>query len=159
MARISSSMLVLALAGAGSVHAGGLCAASEATYFACDTRQKKTIAICGSPPSSVQYRFGRVGAVELAHPEHASQGPGRLLYAHHFRASSDRTEVSFSNGSTTYAVFDYSDDGKRRAGVRVEAGGRAVELLCAGAVVSRLRSLEGKIACDRESALNGGACR
>lgn len=120
--------LLLTLATAAGAHAGGLCNASEATYFACDTRQKKSIAICGTP-SSLQYRFGRPGAVELRFPQDAAQGPTKLLYAHHFRAGADRTEVSFSSGSTTYAVFDYADEGKRRAGVRVEAGNRAVELL------------------------------
>lgn len=123
MLRLAAPMLVLAMASASGAHAGGLCTASETTYFTCETRQKKSVSICGTP-SSLQYRFGRPGAVELEFPQDAAQGPGKLLYAHHFRAAADRTEVSFSSGSTTYAVFEYAEASRRRAGVRVEAGGQ-----------------------------------
>ena len=152
-------LLVLAACSRDPVQGAGLCTGHETTFFACDTRQKKAIAICGSPPGTVQYRFGRPNAVELRFPEDASQGARKLLYAHHFRAQAERTEISFSNNGVDYAVFDHAEDGKRRAGVRVTTGGKDVEVLCAGPVTSRLGALEKQLPCDKDNALNGNACR
>ena len=58
-----------------------------------------------------------------------------------------------------YAVFDYREDGQRRAGVRVTtADAKEREIACTGRVTSRVIELKGVLKCDADSALNGGSC-
>jgi hypothetical protein len=155
--RATCALLALFASGA---HAAGLCAATEKTYFACNTSAGKSISLCGAPPRTLQYRFGAAQRPELTHPRDPSAGPARFLYAHYFRSGTDRWEITFDDQSVDYAIFDYTEDGKRRAGVRVTpAGGKETELVCSGAVVSRLGELKGVLRCDPDNALNGGACK
>ena len=151
---------LFAACGQGEVAGAGLCTAGETTYFACQTRQQKWIGVCGSAPKSLQYRYGAQQKVELAFPQDPAAGTKSLAFAHYFRSQVDRTEVTFSSQSVDYSVFDYTEDGKRRAGVRVApAGGREVEVACTGKITSRLADLEHVLPCDRDNALSGGACR
>lgn len=108
----------------------------------------------------LQYRFGSTGRTELSFPEDPSAGASSFLFAHYFRFQTDRTEVSFRNKAVDYAIFDYTEDRKRRAGVRVTtADGKETELVCSGAVASRLPELKNVLRCDADNALNGGNCR
>jgi hypothetical protein len=161
--RTGATGMVLALltsASHAAAPAAGLCAATETTFFACTTKRAKSISLCGAPPRTLQYRFGAAQRPALVYPRDASAGPVSFLYAHHFRYQADRSEVTFSNRSVDYAVFDYTEEGKRRAGVRVtSADGKETELVCSGPVTSRLRELEGVLRCDADNALNGGGCR
>jgi hypothetical protein len=161
--RGGATCMVLALLTSASHAAApgaGLCAATETTFFACTTKRAKSISVCGAPPRTLQYRFGTAQRPELVYPGDASAGPASFLYAHHFRYRADRFEVTFSHRSIDYAVFDYREDGKRRAGVRVtNAEGKETELVCSGPVTSRLAELEGVLRCDADNALNGGGCR
>jgi hypothetical protein len=130
-------------------------------FFSCETRQHKTIALCGGPNQALQYRFGTPQRVELLYP---SQGPGNaaaFAYANYFRPLTTRTEVTFRNNQASYAVFDYrEDDGKRYAGVQVSfaSGGKDIQLLCAGSTQSRLWQLQDFVPCDAENVLNLGGC-
>jgi hypothetical protein len=140
--------------------AAGLCAATETTFFACNTSHAKSISLCGTPPRTLQYRFGAAQRPELRFPSDPSAGAASFLYAHYFRYQTDRTEVTFHNQSVDYAVFDYTEDGKRRAGVRVTpAGGRETERVCSGPIINRLGELKAVLRCDPDNALNGGGCR
>ena len=47
----------------------GLCVAKETVFFACQTTKQRWIAVCGSPPESLQYRYGSSSSVEFAIPK------------------------------------------------------------------------------------------
>jgi len=136
-----------------------LCAAEETAYFECAMASGKLLAVCGALPGRLQYRFGRPGAVELAHPAAAEDGPKTLLIARYHRYRTERLALRFERNGVSYTVFDDREDGRGRGGVAVKtADARVRELVCAGQVASRLSELVGVVACDRESALAGGSC-
>jgi hypothetical protein len=138
---------------------GSLCHAQEASYFSCETNRHKTISLCGVLPASLQYRYGSAARMELQFPDAAAQGTEQLRYAHYSRFQTDRAEVTFSLADADYAVFDYTEDGKRSAGVHVAtADGVAHEIRCVGPIHGRLNSLDRRLPCDDDSALNGGQC-
>jgi hypothetical protein len=136
-----------------------LCAGGETAYFECAMASGKLLAVCGALPERLQYRFGRPGAVELAHPAAAEEGPKTLLIARYHRYRTDRLALRFEREGVSYSVFDDQEDGRRRGGVEVKTvDARVRELVCTGQVASRLSELVGVVACDRDSALAGGRC-
>ena len=140
-------------------HAGGQCGTQETTYFSCDTAKHKTISLCGATPSALQYRYGKPAQVELQFPDKPSDGVNQLRYAHYSRFQTDRSEVTFSRGGVDYAVFDYTEQGKRTAGVHITlADGSEHEVPCAGPIEGRLSTLAKSLRCDADNALNGGNC-
>lgn len=155
-----ASLLASASACAGPVGPipASLCRAGETTYFSCPTARHKTISLCGRLPA-VQYRYGKADKVELAFPADASQGSRQLAYAHYMRYRTERSEVGFGHDGVDYAVFDDTEDGRRRAGVRVTtAEGIDHEVACNGPVEGDLDSLGKSLSCDADNALNGGNC-
>jgi hypothetical protein len=142
-----------------AAHAGGQCLAKETTYFSCDTARHKAISLCGATPSALQYRYGKPSQVELVFPDKPSDGINQLRYAHYARFQTDRSEVTFSRGGVDYAVFDYTEQGKRSAGVHVTmADGTEHEVLCTGPIEGHLSTLGKTLRCDADNALNGGNC-
>lgn len=136
-----------------------MCQAGETNYFSCDTARHRTISLCGTVPANLQYRYGEASRVELQFPGDASQGTSQLRYAHYSRYQTERAEVTFSRADTDYAVFDYTENGKRSAGVHVTtADGKEVEIRCAGPLRGKLVTLQKSLRCDSDSALNGGQC-
>jgi hypothetical protein len=162
--RLSRCMTVMLAACAGPVAANGpaapgLCGAQETAFFACPVARGRFIGLCGSTAKALQYRFGRVGAVELQLPDSAAAGADRMLFAHYSRYQTDRVEVRFENQGSEYLIFDYVEDGRRRAGVRVTMpDAKEREIACTGRATSRLVELESVLKCDADSALNGGKC-
>jgi hypothetical protein len=139
--------------------AAGQCKAQETTYFTCDTALHKSISLCGAVPSALQYRYGHAPQVELQFPDKPSDGVNQLRYAHYSRFQTDRSEVTFSRAGNDYAVFDYTEQGKRSAGVHVTTpDGTEHEVLCAGPIQGHLNTLEKSLRCDADNALNGGNC-
>lgn len=137
----------------------GACAASEQTYFSCQTSKKKFISVCGTLPGQLQYRFGTAREVQLRYPADPAAGPGAFKFAHYVRAQVDRIEVTFSNQGHDYAVFDYNEGRRERAGVRVTTPeGKEQEITCAKPITSRLLKLKEALPCDADNALNGGSC-
>jgi hypothetical protein len=137
-----------------------LCQGDETEFFACSTGRGRALALCGQAPARVQYRYGAPGRIELAFPDDPAQGPQRLLFADYQRYQTERSQVRFSNAGVEYIVFDGREDGRRTAGVSVQAPGAAVErtLACRGPVRGRLAALKTVLRCDAESALNTGRC-
>jgi len=153
-----ASLLAGSCAGPSSSLAAGLCRAGENTYLSCPTPRHKTISLCGSLPA-VQYRYGKPDKVELAYPDDPAQGFRQFGYAHYMRYQTERSEVGFSRGGVDYAVFDYTEEGHRSAGVRVTtADGIDHEVACDGPVEGRLDALGKSLRCDADNALNGGNC-
>ncbi len=154
--------LVLAVVAATQAHAAraqSLCAKDETTYFSCPASNGRSINLCGKPDQTLQYRFGRPGRAELTFPARPEDGIDTFRYAHYFRAQVDRFELRFDNAGVEYVLFDYAESGRRQAGVTVTVAGKESSVACRGPVRSRLGELEGKLKCDTESALTGGACR
>lgn len=149
-------------AGAGAAAADrgtGFCTAPETTWFACPTAGGRQLALCGEAGHGLQYRFGHPPRADLQFPARAEDGLAQMFHAHYFRAGVDRTEIRFTTAGTDYVVFDYTEDGHRRAGVRVATpDGRETEVACRGPITSRLAELGPRLPCDADSALNGGQC-
>lgn len=137
----------------------GLCVAPETSFFACQTAKRKWVSLCGVLPGSLQYRFGREYGAEFRYPEDAAAGAARFRFAHYSRFRTERREVTFSSEGVEYAVFDYTEERTRRAGVRVMMpDGKEYEFVCSGQITSRLHVLDEVLRCDTDSALNGGLC-
>lgn len=82
-----------------------------------------------------------------------------MLYAQYSRYGTDRVEVRFGEHGTEYTVFDYREDGVRRAGVRVASGtGKQREIACRAPITGQLSALKDRLPCDADSALNLGTC-
>ena len=138
----------------------GLCMPAETAYFVCRTSKERWISLCGTAQRALQYRFGTLARTELRFPEDPAAGAASFAFAHYFRFQTDRTEIGFRNQGVDYALFDYTEEGKRRAGIRVTTTeGKETELVCSGRITSRLGQLDGIVRCDPDNALNSGACR
>lgn len=138
----------------------GMCTASETVYFSCQTTGAKSVSLCGAGPGNLQYRFGKPGKPEFSFPSDGKAGARDMRLAHYFRHQVDRTEVSFSNHGNEYALYDYTEGGKRSAGIRVVTpAGKEVDIACSKPIHSRLGELDGVLACDADNSLSGGACR
>ncbi|RZL08216.1 MAG: hypothetical protein EOP40_13835 [Rubrivivax sp.] len=136
----------------------GLCRAPEAAFFNCRTANRAYVSLCAPQPKALQYRYGIAGKA-FAFPQEVAGSSGRFRIASYARFGVERTEVNFSNSGVDYALFDYTEDGVRRAGVRVVmADGKEKEFLCKGRIDSRLAELKTVLQCDADHALNGGAC-
>lgn len=162
MKRNLRRLLVLFMVAASQAHAAraqSLCAKDETTYFSCPAGHGRSINLCGKSAQTLQYRFGKPGRVELAFPARPEDGADAFRYAHYSRFQVDRFELRFDNAGTEYVLFDYIESGRREAGVGVTQGGKEISVSCRRPVRSRLAELEGKLKCDTESALTGGACR
>jgi hypothetical protein len=141
-----------------------LCRADEQVLFSCKVADgSKFASVCGSKRLDaklgyVQYRFGKVGALELEFPQGIEGTQREFRYAHYFRARVDRTELSFERGGYRYSLYDYYEGDVKpvveEAGVRVTPPGgeqKAVELRCRGRVVSRLGVLSSVVPIDEDS--------
>ena len=158
MARRCAVFLLLMLAAA-SAAAAGLCTRSETSFFSCQSAARKWISVCGSAAGPLQYRFGRPGRIELAYPADPGDAAGSLYLTSYGRFQVDRSELTFTNHGIGYAVFAYSENGKRSAGVRITLDtGKELEIACAGPIVSKLPKLSSVLPCDPDNALSLGDC-
>lgn len=133
---------------------------TEQTRFACPTAHGRVLALCHAADNPVSYRFGRIGAIELQYPPSLRPQAGPMLYAEYHRHQADRVEVRFDHEGTEYTVFDYRENGVRRAGVRVAgAAGKEREIACKAPITGRLDALKNLLPCDADSALNLGTCK
>ena len=144
-----------------------LCRNEEQIIFSCAVaRSPRIVSICGSKlldhrNGYLQYRFGRVGAVELQFPRDRANTQIAFRYAHYFRAQVDRTEITFHNQNYTYVLFSYYENDInppiKEAGVRVtrhNSDGTEAELKCRENPVSHIGVLESVIPRDNDNPLN-----
>ena len=155
----------------GEVHdqdtAPSLCRGDEQIFFTCSVaRSTKNISLCGSKSLDhrrgyLQYRYGKLGDIELQFPAARANTQLVFRYARYSRAQVNRTEISFDNQGYRYTIYDYYEGDAKpvivTAGVRVgKYGARApeIELLCLGSPVRKLGRLETVIPRDPDNALN-----
>ena len=143
-----------------------LCRANEQVFFNCKAANGKLISLCGSKrltatTGHLQYRFGKIGAVELQFPEKLEGSQREFRYDHYFRYRVDRSDITFKSGGYEYTVFDYWDgDMKpegRTSGVTVQSLSKEqdyVQIDCRVRGVSRLVALEEVVPALEPSVLN-----
>jgi hypothetical protein len=144
-----------------------LCRIDERVIFACSVAgSAKLISLCSSSAIDpkrgyLQYRFGKLGAVELQFPQARANTQLAFRYAHYFRAQVDRSEIGFDNKNYRYVIFDYFEGDVKpslhEAGIRISRHGelnREQELKCSGTPLSKLGTLESVIARDPDNPLN-----
>ncbi len=94
------------------LQAGTLCEKDEKIVFSCPIRRPaKIVSLCSSKELTkergyLQYRFGLPEKIELEFPKQREQTQTAFKYSHYFRAQVDQTEISFSQDSHQYAIFD-----------------------------------------------------
>jgi hypothetical protein len=167
-------VLVLGLhraCGAAQVTPRTLCQEDERVVFSCPVQGgTKIVSLCGAQHLTaqdgyLQYRFGRVGRVELEFPAQRQDTQGLFRYAHYFRYQVERMTVSFDTQGYTYTLFDaYEGDTKTKThqqGVQIIPPGapsKAITFLCRGPVHGMLHHLKTIVPCDKTDALNTSAC-
>ena len=142
------------------------CRANEQVFFNCKAANGKLISLCGSKQLSatkgyVQYRFGKVGSIELQFPEKLEGSQKEFRYDHYFRYRVDRSDITFKAAGYEYTVFDYWDgDMKpegRTSGVTVQSLSNEqnyVQIGCRVRGMSRLVALEEVVPALEPSVLN-----
>jgi hypothetical protein len=124
--------------------ASSQCAPPERTLFSCDTG-RKVVSVCASPELTtdrgwVQYRFGSLGAPELAYPatdsdwRRATRG-GVLSFS-----GGGGAWLAFARGAYRYVVYTAIGKGwGEKAGVEVQKDGkRLAALRCEDREISEL---------------------
>lgn len=148
-----------AVADAGSAFTG-LCTPQEEVFLACPVRGGKLLSLCGTADGGIEYRFGRRHAIELRQSAPLRPDDATFQLARYGRAGVERTTVRFERNGVSYLLFDFHEGSRRLAGVDVTLPGAATEKrsACRAPIRSKLRELAGRMACDRESALQLGNC-
>lgn len=140
------------------------CAAEEMPLFSCQIEKSaKVVSVCASRPlsetSSLAYRFGKPGHIELEYPETSENSLSKFRFAHYFRYQTDRITLSFNIGNYQYTVFDYYEGEEQppyRRGIDVydtRQDKQVVSLICRDEVITTIRDLNKLVPCDTESAL------
>jgi hypothetical protein len=115
--------------------------------FTCTVSKGRLLSLCGPTDlSAMQYRFGRPGAIELRHPDVPEGSLQAFTFARYTRPLTTMMGLRFTRGGYTYEVFDDLVESQASAGVTVTMpdGGQS-QLVCEGAVTSRLMELEDRV--------------
>ncbi len=140
------------------------CATEEITLFSCQIEKSaKVVSVCASQPlsatSSLAYRFGKPGNIELEYPGTSEHSLSKFRFAHYFRYQTERITLSFNVGNYQYTVFDYYEGEEEPSygrGVVVDDtrhDKEVVSLMCRDEVITTIRDLNELVPCDKESAL------
>jgi hypothetical protein len=127
-----------------TVAAVGLCAPTEKVIFSCSTGAK-TVSVCAAGSDKLQYRFGKVGAVELALPANGVSPSADVFGTTVPFAGGGGSWLRFKRGTYGYVVYSgigrWGPDGEpaEKNGVTVENKGKPIaQLKCVGDVQSEL---------------------
>jgi hypothetical protein len=124
----------------------GHCQPAETEVFGCEVKGGKHLSVCQSKdsPVVVQYRFGRLGAIELAYPKDTSSSTRLFQLIEQSYVSSMATNLSFTNDGHVFGVFEQMGSGaaSNGAGVTIEKGGKVLATVsCTGPVTSDWHTL------------------
>jgi hypothetical protein len=117
---VSTSMALLAIAllpavlkaGPASAVEPSHCAAPDKTWFnAKVTGSAKVVSICGSaslaePTSWLEYRFGKIGHIELSFPQSRSGSLSDFTLRRYTRPRTTYLKFEFDNGGYNYAILE-----------------------------------------------------
>lgn len=138
-----------------SLTASGHCAIGEATIFQCDTAKGKTVSLCATAnevgATGLQYRFGKIGTIELAYPAVMTEGLTKIKRHSQNFAQSMLEGVQFENDAHLFTVYDQigsgATEGNNGSGVLIEKGGKQIAKVdCAGATIEKFAILDGILA-------------
>jgi hypothetical protein len=130
------------------------CSQSEEIIFSCKIGSKM-MSVCSSKSlvskvGYLQYRFGRLGALEFTYPRDIKSSIQRFKLSHYFRAKVDRWELSFENKDMQYRVFSYLEEEERppmrQGGIsisRFKSAESSKSLYCSDGYADHLERLEG----------------
>lgn len=98
----------IAFAGPASTH----CSTEEQMLFSCQLKNNKTVSLCTSSDFSasngyLQYRFGKMGKVELALPKERKGMPVDLRLIQSKDTFAEYNYISFSNGPFIYELTSF----------------------------------------------------
>ncbi|TNE87996.1 MAG: hypothetical protein EP330_17065 [Deltaproteobacteria bacterium] len=127
------------------------CAEGETVHFACAVKGDKVVSLCGVG-DAMQYRFGKLGAVELAAP--AKPSKEAFGYAHEAWVRAEADAVRMVNEGVSYWLVDKIGGGAFGEGdmnnftgvVVVEDGKELARLPCVGPTETRISGLESQLA-------------
>ena len=142
-----------------AANATGLCAAEEQTLWNCVAKKSQKMAsLCGSKDLSatkgyVQYRYGKVGHVELAFPATHENSQQQFRYARYTRPMTTYLAVRFKNNGIGY-VLDYTniEDPQELADMDQKARARAQSTVVR---VTMPKGKETEIPCEATGTLMG----
>jgi hypothetical protein len=132
-----------------------LCAQNERAVWSCETvKERKLVSICSSQVLDkmrgyVQYRFGRVGQVEMEFPRERVNTQAAFTYSRYTRPLVTYLKLEFVNNGFTYTISDDSNGeekpARRDAYITVKPAGAAgarTQLRCRKPLVGSLMTLE-----------------
>lgn len=123
-------------------------------------RGGKLLSLCGTTGGGIEYRFGQRDAIELRQSAPLLPGDTTFQLARYSRPGVERTTVRFERQGVGYMLFDFQDGARRQLGVDVTLPGATTgrRIACHAPARSHLQRLQGRMACDSESALQLGNC-
>jgi hypothetical protein len=138
-----------------SMKPASLCAKNENVVWSCETvRDRKLASVCSSKVLEetrgyVQYRFGRVGQIELEFPRERVNTQAAFKYSRYTRYMVTYLKLEFVSGGFTYTISDDSNyeekPGRRDADITVtpmSANAKETRLRCRLPVAGSLMKLE-----------------
>lgn len=135
------------------------CKPGEQVLFSCALRNSAKIAsLCASPELDVekgylQYRFGRLDALEFDFPSGRAGSASHFRIAHYTRFQTSRTAIRFRNGGHVYSLYDYYEGEEKPAGDGAGVMVDDKDLACARPYVSHLMRLQDILVCDDKSTI------
>jgi hypothetical protein len=147
------------LMAADSIKPGSLCTRNERVVWSCETlKERKLASVCGSKDLDetrgyVQYRFGRVGQVEMEFPRERANTQAAFKYSRYTRPLVTYLRLEFVNDGFAYAISDDDNSeekpARRDASIKVTPpagpGARETTLRCRLPIAGSLMKLEGVV--------------
>lgn len=140
-----------------AANTSSLCEAGELTLWSCTVKKnKKTASLCGSKGLSatsgyVQYRYGKVGHVELVFPNTHENTQKQFRYSRYTRPLTTYLSVRFKNNGVDYGLeYTDRDDPAEMADMDSKARARAQSTILR---VSMPKGKETEIPCDATGTL------
>ncbi len=146
-----------------------LCNTNESIIFNCNIKNSiKSLSVCSSQNLSnksgyIQYRFGRIGAIELEYPTEKEASRSSFLFATYTRFQVSEISLGFSINNINYLIFDnYYAESKpivNEKGIAIISQGtekKHIKLLCGKGAISNLEDLEDIVPCNKN--LSFGSC-
>ena len=109
---ITITVLTLSSANVWAKPANTHCSANEQTLFSCQLKNNKTVSLCASNDFSatggyLQYRFGKIGKVELTLPKAQSGMPEALRLTQSKDTFAEYNDLTFNNGPFIYELTSF----------------------------------------------------
>ncbi len=138
-----------------------LCAKSEQTIWSCTTTRKKIASVCATKSLTaesgyVQYRFGKVGKVELELPKSREGSQSFFKYSRYTRPLVTMLQLTFENSDYLYQIHD-DDNAEEKPPIRVASidikksgSDKTTSIVCKNPTLGSLMKLEDIVPKDED---------